>query len=230
MPPCGTNLDIYAKSVRNQEGYTHYITHYERKKKRVFHRAISGIKKALFKNEQLRFLTLTSKYTDEMEFQHAWRKFVWRVRRKYKKFEYMFIRERTVSGLIHTHVLFRGYFIPHEWIVETWKELTGFEIINIRLLDGPSAYIAGYVAKYVSKDPLHYGWSKHWVFPYFVNVWKRVKNYSKPNKQKYALPNIPYSIKMFDDILKSGWVDWKDKNLFKKIAESGDFNTRQKEL
>jgi hypothetical protein len=217
-----TNLDIYAKSVCEGHVDRSIISHHERKKRRVFHRAISGIKKAQFKNEQLRFLTLTSKYTEESDFQHAWRKFVWRIRRKFKKFEYLMIREKTQSGLIHAHVIFRGYFVPHEWIVETWKELTGFEIINIQLLMGHPAAVAGYVAKYVSKEHLHYGWSKYWVFPYYANVWQRVK--------KFTGYNIPLSIEIFDKILMSGWVDWKDRKLFKKIIESGDYITRQKEL
>ena len=147
-----SNLDIYAKSVRNDNDYSQFISHYERKKKRVFHRAISGIKHAQFRNEQIRFLTLTSKYTEESEFQHAWRKFVWRIRRKYKKFEYLMIREKTKSELIHSHIIFRGYFVPYSWIVETWVDLTGYEIIKIQLLEGNPAHVAGYISKYVSKE------------------------------------------------------------------------------
>jgi hypothetical protein len=140
--------------------------------------------------------------------------------REYKKFEYFSIRELTTSELIHSHVLFRGYFIPHEWIVDTWVDLTGFKIVNIRLLQGDPKRMAGYVSKYVTKSHLRYGWSKYWVFPRFALVWQAVKRYTDYN--------MPLAIQIFDKILESGWLYW-DRKLLREFLQSGDF-TRQKGL
>ena len=77
-----------------------------------------------------------------------------------------------------------------------WKEshpLSGAELEKNRLLiesDPPGKHerVAGYVAKYLSKEHLHYGWSKYWVFPRFALVWQTVKRHTGYNMPLGYLP------------------------------------------
>ena len=138
----------------------------------------------------------------------------------YKKFEYFTIREKTESGLVHSHIFFRGYFIPHSWIVDNWADFSGFEIIKIQFLKGEPVKMTGYVAKYVSKDHLRYEWSKYLVFPKFALIWKYIKMFTKYD--------MSLSILIFDKILESGWLYW-DKITLNEFVTTYD-TSRQLEL
>jgi len=149
-----------------------------RKQKRCYHRAMSGLEVACALNEQVRFLTLTSSPESPSDIHKSFSKFVKRVRRKYGKFEYIAVKEKTKSGLIHLHILYRGSYMDQEWISKTWEEIHKAPVVWIEHVDlkrMKKSKIAAYLVKYLAKDPLGRYWcSWNWVFKGFVKFWKSV--------------------------------------------------------
>lgn len=71
-------------------------------------------------------------------------------------FEYFSVWESTRAGWPHLHILARTDFISQSWLSDTWKALTGAPIVDIRRVREVQD-AASYVAKYVGKDPHHFG-------------------------------------------------------------------------
>lgn len=137
-----------------------------RRYRRCFHRVISGIERG----GQLRFLTLTSAPDSPVEIQHSWRRLYARFRRRGWMSGYIKVTERTHSGLLHLHVLYRGEYIPQPLISKWWAEIHGAPIVDIRRAFGRTG-AASYLAKYMSKTGARYSWSWGWVYRGFAGVW-----------------------------------------------------------
>jgi len=135
---------------------------------------MSGLERGYFLKESIRFLTLTSKFECREKVQKAFRAFVLRVRRKYGKFEYIQVKEKTKKGYFHIHVLYRGSFMFQAYVSRIWAEISSFPIVFIEGVRWNKGFLAGYLAKYLSSEVLRYGWSWEWVFRKFVHVWKRL--------------------------------------------------------
>jgi hypothetical protein len=134
---------------------------------------MSGIEIALARGESVRILTLTSS-PQSRDPRRAFRAFVKRARRRYGVFEYCLVQEKTQSGLIHYHLLYRGRYMGHRWVSETWRELNGAPVVYIQRFRGGKSRLAGYLVKYLGKELGGYRswWSWGWVFRGFVKVWK----------------------------------------------------------
>lgn len=144
--------------------------HERRRYRRCFQRVMSGIEKG----GKLRFLTLTSSPASPVDIQRSWRKLYGRMRRRNLITGYIKVTERTKSGLLHLHVLFRGSFVAQEWLSRVWKEIHGAEIVDIRMAYGRTG-AAGYLAKYMSKAGERYSWSWEWVYRGFTKTWLAAK-------------------------------------------------------
>lgn len=74
-----------------------------------------------------------------------------RMRRRYKEFEYIRILEVTKKGWPHYHLLVRSPYLPHQIIKDTWAELTGATIVDVRQMKKDNN-IYFYVLKYLAKQ------------------------------------------------------------------------------
>lgn len=86
-----------------------------------------------------------------------------RIMRHYrrKRLPWLWVLERHKSGQPHIHVLIRGGFIDWRWLRDQWHDLTGATVIDIRKI-ADQHRIAGYVAKYLGKEPAKFGTCKRY--------------------------------------------------------------------
>lgn len=150
--------------------------HEQRKRRRAFHRIMSGFEATHYPREQVRFLTLTSSSSEVGVLIHKhFRALQMRIRRRWGKFDYLAIRTDEGHGVYH--VLFRGRYIPQDWLSRQWQELHDSPIVDIRLVKHGRKRMANYmVAQYVSGQGFErLSWSWNWVFRGFVGAWQAVK-------------------------------------------------------
>jgi len=95
----------------------------------------------------------------------AWKHLVARIKRRWpgQEFQYAVVVEKTKRGFPHLHIAFRGPFIPQGWLSDVWCELIGASIVWIEACNSQGA-VAGYLAKYLSKDPTKLGNGKRYWF------------------------------------------------------------------
>jgi len=95
----------------------------------------------------------------------AWKRLVARIKRKWpgQEFEYAVVVEKTKRGFPHLHIAFRGPYIPQNWLSDVWCALLGACIVDIQTCRSQSD-VAGYLAKYLSKDPTKLGTGKRYWF------------------------------------------------------------------
>lgn len=92
-----------------------------------------------------------------------------RIRRRFEEFEYIRILEVTKKGWPHYHLLVRSPYIPHSYLRDTWAELTGATIVDVRQMKRDDN-IYFYVLKYLAKQKVipwtnrRVSWSRHF-FP-----------------------------------------------------------------
>lgn len=82
--------------------------------------------------------------------QQGFTELVRRVRRKWGPMEYIRTWELHKNGFPHLHVIQRGSYIPQSWLSETWDEVGGGPIVDIRKISNPTK-TTKYVLKYLSK-------------------------------------------------------------------------------
>lgn len=116
------------------------------------------------------FLTLTLRADDPRSpsdrvkaLSRAWRIIRQRLTRLTgnKPIEFLAVVEKTRRGTPHLHILARSPFISQRWLSAACAELLDAPIVDIRRIDKHRA-IAGYVAKYVGKDPTKVGSAKRY--------------------------------------------------------------------
>lgn len=157
---------------------TRYLCHtcrkFRKRRGRGFQRAISGLK---IPGSPWQLWTLTT--SDETcasgrSIQESWRALLQRLRRAGFCKGYLKVIEYTKRGHPHIHVIIKGPPIPWWWMSHCWKDIHGsFVWYSKKRRTGKISWGAGYVAKYLGKDPLaRYGYSWDWVWRGFVRDWK----------------------------------------------------------
>lgn len=121
-----------------------------------------------------KFITLTIRRNEEPEPNLAAKKLAraWRCvrlaimrRYKWKKLPFFAVFERHKSGWPHLHILARCGYIDQAFISAQMQRLLNSPIVSIEAINNHSK-IAGYVAKYLGKDPYKFGTSKrYWQSP-----------------------------------------------------------------
>jgi len=148
----------------------------ERRKKRCFHRVISGLERA----GEVRFITLTSSDQAPVDIQRSFRLLFYRLRRLGVLKDYIKVCEVADDGRYHLHIAFRGSYIDQKLLSNLWNHIHASPIVDIRKLKNGGRHkraAANYLAKYMSKGmSKRYSWSHHWVYPGFVKVWKTAKH------------------------------------------------------
>jgi hypothetical protein len=148
---------------------------WSRRKKRFFQRAMSGIEIAWGNREEVRFLSLTSS-PESPDLHGSFAAFVKRARREFGRFEYVAVKEYTQSGLAHLHILFRGCFMPFEWVKANWSDIHKAKIVYLEKVYGKKREVACYLAKYLGKESLsryRFWCSSKWCFRGFVGFWRK---------------------------------------------------------
>lgn len=161
----GASLDSEPTTARNAE----------RKRRRCFHRVMSGLEKG----GHLRLVTLTSAPGSPPDMQRSWRKLVMRLRRRGVLQDYIKVPEMTREGRLHYHILYRGVGIRQEVLSRLWLEIHGAPVVDIRPVRGRRGdrfRVGCYLAKYMAgATVLRYSWSWGWVFRGFVRHWEELK-------------------------------------------------------
>jgi len=101
-----------------------------------------------------RFFTLTSPGTDSPDasyeqFQVRWHRFLAHLSRRWGAIEYLGVVERQKRGTAHIHVIYRGRFIPYQWLGRAAADAGFGKIADIRK---PPSTIATYLVKYLTKE------------------------------------------------------------------------------
>lgn len=131
-----------------------------------------------------RFITLTSRRVENKTATEAAQELVtaWRIiRRKItqgtnaKQCEFIAVFEATKLGWPHLHILQRGSYIDQRFISLEMNRLTNSPVVDIRIIKNASQ-IAGYVAKYIGKNPHKFGKLKRY--------WKSKKYDLRPKKEQ----------------------------------------------
>jgi hypothetical protein len=100
----------------------------------------------------------------------------------FKRFPFEYFKVITNEGNGVIHVLYRGWFLPYNWLVDNWFDIHLSWEVNIQLvsdLKGSLREVASYVVgQYVcSQDATYVRFSQsvNWVFRGFVTSWNDLK-------------------------------------------------------
>ncbi len=118
------------------------------KKKRVLDQIYYG-----FKGFRVRCLVLTEKaYTEQSkEIMQHWAKLRAVLHKKGYKFRYFWVKEFTVAGTRHLHILLSVY-IPRAVIQAAWERITEYTAYIVWINQSGIRKAAGYMSKYMTKD------------------------------------------------------------------------------
>jgi hypothetical protein len=107
---------------------------YTKKQRRAFQRLMSGLTVGKSHRERLRFMMLTSSPESKGRKLNAdFRTLKMRIFRKFHfKMNYWKIRTNEGNGVLH--IIFRGKFIPQQWLSEQWADIHKSPIVDIRSL------------------------------------------------------------------------------------------------
>lgn len=116
------------------------------------------------------FITLTSRVNHKQtpaeaakKLSHAWRLLRLRIMRKYNRRNLPFyaVFEKTKKGWPHLHILARTGWISQRFMSVVMAELIDSPHVDIRRIDN-TGRVAGYVSKYMTKDPTRFAHSKRY--------------------------------------------------------------------
>lgn len=171
MESPSTSLDRYLQNSPLKKGFKPKVE-WSKKQRRAFQRILSGLKRSHYMGQPIRFMTLTS--ADRSRWHLMNRDFQvlkQRIKRKYGVFEYHKIRTNEGNGVFH--ILYRGCYIPQQWLSNQWREIHNSSIVDIRLFREGGKRLARYLsAQYVAGQSfIRMSWSWRWVCKAFVTVW-----------------------------------------------------------
>ena len=145
-----------------------------RKRKRAFHRLMSGLSRSRSRGDRLRFMTLTS--SSESEHGSLSRHFQVLRKRIERRFGFLpqYWKINTNEGHGVMHIVFKGGFIPQAWLSEAWASIHGACVVDIRALKNRPKRLANYlISNYLGKQSFErMSWSWNWVFRGFCHLWR----------------------------------------------------------
>lgn len=143
------------------------------KRKRAFHRLVSGLTRGRSRGELMRFLTLTTgSGGSDLRLRRDFQLLRRRIERTFHfKPEYWSIRTNEGNGVLH--IVFKGRYVPQKWLSKAWSSIHGACIVDIRALHGRTRRIANYlVTQYLGHQSFErMSWSWGWVFRGFCGLW-----------------------------------------------------------
>jgi len=93
----------------------------------------------------------------------AWRDLVRRIckRQGISRFDYLCVFEATKEGEPHLHILARMPYVDQAWLSAQMGDLIEAPVMDIRAVKS-QRHVAYYLAKYIGKDPHHFGTLKRY--------------------------------------------------------------------
>jgi hypothetical protein len=109
-----------------------------RAEKRRYHRLISGLNVGAAQNERMRFMSLTTAVGVKRDVNKSFDALKKRIQRAtYKKDGYRgfrfnrYFKLKTEEGNGVLHIVYRGRYIPQEWLSKTWGKFTKVHLLLI---------------------------------------------------------------------------------------------------
>lgn len=173
-----------------------YSDPHARKEKRIYHRMATGLQIAQNKNQDMRFLTLTTSKTRVYNKKGKIRTLImsWQILRQrisratmkkdgfigFNLNKYYNLQTHEGNGVSHI-VFWGGRYIPQKWLSRNWQEIHGAFQVNIQYIQkkrGKINGIVGYlIGNYLLNQPIKrmsYGWG--WAWLGFCKSWDKVKS------------------------------------------------------
>jgi hypothetical protein len=79
---------------------------------------------ARHQSEVLRWGRVSARGADVHAIRKLWKVEVKRIRRRWPNFEYLVVVGVTKSDILHLHFFWWGEYLPHDWLTQSWGELT----------------------------------------------------------------------------------------------------------
>ena len=169
---------------RNITKNEHYLS---RAEKRRYQRLISGLTVGAAHNERMRFMTLTTASGVIRDINKSFDVLKKRIRRAiykrdgFKGFKFnRYFKLKTAEGNGVLHIVYRGRYIPQEWLSKTWAKIhEGSYIVDIRELHwkkGTKKLSNYLIVNYLQSQKtlrMSYGWK--WVWLGFCESWEHIK-------------------------------------------------------
>jgi hypothetical protein len=176
---------------------------WNKKQKRAYHRAKSGVKVADILHAPVKHLVLTSsqdgfKRNISNDFQ-VLRK---RIHRKFGVLlSYFMVHTNEGYGVLH--VLYRSKkYLPQAWLSNQWADIHKSPIVYIKQV--PDTDIARYVVtQYVANQGSSYqrcSWSQGWVCKGFVSRWKQLLRWYRDYRRRLHLTFVDLLVRW------DGWL------------------------
>jgi hypothetical protein len=104
----------------------------------------------------------------------------------FKKFSFEYFKVLTNEGNGVLHILYRGSYLPYNFIVDNWQDIHNSWDLNIKLIDltDPKDSAGYVVSQYVSHQRSSYvrsSQSWNWVFRGFKSLWYSMVHFYKDN-------------------------------------------------
>jgi hypothetical protein len=155
--------------------------------KRRYQRLISGLTVGAAHNERMRFMTLTTAKGVKRDINKSFDVLKKRIQRAiYKKdgfngFKFSrYFKLKTAEGNGVLHIVYRGRYIPQEWLSKAWAKIhKGSYIVDIRELHwrkGTKKLTNYLIVNYLQSQKtlrMSYGWK--WVWLGFCKSWENIK-------------------------------------------------------
>lgn len=168
---------------------TGFVSKWDEKQRRCYHRLLSGCKSAVVNGLVLRFMTLTSKFpilckSDELQLNKDFQVLRKRILKMFgSHIQYCKVRTNEGNGVLH--IVYSGCFIPYRWLNVNWEEIHGAWNVDIQLVSGNPEGISRYfVNQYIAGQSsfVRMSRSKHWLPVGAVCVWNNIKNIYRREK------------------------------------------------
>ena len=131
----------------------------------------------------------------------------------FKNFDFEYFRVETNEGNGVLHILFRGQWLPYNYLVDNWQEIHNSWDLNIKFIDtaDPKSSAGYVVSQYLSSQRSSYvrsSQSWNWVFRGFKKLWYQMATYYKKDL-----------FNLWDNILKDRALKYFYQQ--KKLADFG---------
>lgn len=89
-------------------------------------------------------------------------------------FDFEYLKVRTSEGNGVLHIVFKGEYIPFEWLCDQWDDIHNSPITDIKIVKKNKKMARYLVTQYMSGQDMfiRYSWSWGWVYRGFVGMWK----------------------------------------------------------
>ena len=147
------------------------VVFWSSKQRRAYYRIMSGYKMAQFCTDNLRFMTLTTSNEDRAKILKVdFNVLVKRIRRRYRRFKY--VRVRTTEGNGVLHILYRGSYIPRNWLTKQGEDIHSSWNVDVR--DTHRYHCSYVINQYLCGQSCfkQYSMTWSWVFKGFVAKWR----------------------------------------------------------